>query len=414
MNKVIYILLATLAAGIAQADEARMKAMREAFDRMDRDDFYDGIEMAGDCTQRRDFPCAERQLARIRDLADGEAAERLYSLAAGNLQAEIQRVAEEQRLRREAEERRQREEASRIAAEEAAERRRRIAEEEESARVIGAAILSVGESVGKAYADIAAGNARTQAMMNEYHESVARENRRAAEARAEQSRRDREERNAQENYERKRAAASAQLAAALRESREQSQREAGINAYQQAQATTAAARTSSSTLSGSATSPGSGTANTARTSAAPFAAGAMQDTAPATSDGVAASPAAAKPVTDGNRYTASPEGVVICELGTGGRFTCHTTLGTLIDGGPNQPAGWRTPEEAAGYVGGCRSPRRITWRAGYEVFGCGTGITGMSNYIDVAAKLGVTVPGRNTYWCKPLEIGCNRTSRPGQ
>lgn len=434
MTRAMFFLLTALFGSLAEADTAKMNAMREAFARMDQEDFFDGIEKANQCIQFRDFACAEKQLAEIRELANSAADERLLALATSNLQMEKQQAAEDARRQREAEEQRRRQIAAEEAAEEREARRRRIEREEEGARVIGAAILGAGQAVGQAYTDIAASNARTQEMMNEYHESVARERQQAEAARADKARREREERIAQQNYDRNRAAASAQLAAALRESREQSEREAGIRAYQQAQANTAAARTSSALLTGgvTVTAPGTGNAAARSTGSAATgytssgastssASGSSTSSKSASSNSASASSASAssaapaattKAKTDSADYVASPEGVVICELKTGGKFSCTSTLGTTIYGGPNETEGWRTPAEATAHVGGCRTPRRITWRSGYEVFGCGTGITGMSNYIDVAAKLGVTVPGRNTYWCKPLEIGCTRTTRP--
>lgn len=415
MKRMMIFLLAALLGSVAQADAGKMKAMREAFDRMDQEDFFDGIEKANECTQRRNFDCAEKTLLEISELVNGDADLRLYTMAAGNLRAEIQRATTEEQMRREAADRHRREQAARIAAEEAEERRQRREEEAESARVIGAAILSVGQSVGQAYVDIEASRARNQAVMDEYNEARAREQRRAAEARAEQARRDREERIAQQNYDRNRAASSAQLSAALRESRAQSQREAGISAYQQSQAATAALRTSSAGLASGVTVAGAGSgsaavkAATAKSNNSSFSTS-NSNTGNSSSTSTAA--ATAKSKSNSADYVASPEGVVICELKSGGNFACNTPLGSVINGGPTAGEGWRTPAEATAYVGGCRTPRRITWRSGYEVFGCGTGVTGMSNYIDVAAKLGVTVPGRNTYWCKPLEIACARTSKP--
>lgn len=413
MKRIVIFLLAALLGSVAQADAGKMKAMREAFDRMDREDFFDGIEKANECTQRRNFDCAEKTLLEISELVNGDADLRLYTMAAGNLRAEIQRATTEEQMRREAADRHRREQAARIAAEEAEERRQRREEEAESARVIGAAILSVGQSVGQAYVDIEASRARNQAVMDEYNESRARQQRLAEEARADQTRRDREERLAQQNYDRNRAAASAQLSTALRESRAQSQREAGISAYQQSQAATAALRTSSAglasgiTVAGADSGSAAAKAATAKSSANTSSSNTGNSNAPTST-----AAATAKSKSNSADYVASPEGVVICELKSGGNFACNTTLGSVINGGPTAGEGWRTPAEATAYVGGCRTPRRITWRSGYEVFGCGTGVTGMSNYIDVAAKLGVTVPGRNTYWCKPLEIACARTSKP--
>ncbi|MDP2229244.1 MAG: hypothetical protein Q8J78_17400 [Moraxellaceae bacterium] len=260
MKKVMIVLLATLLGSVAQADPAKMNAMRDAFARMDREDFLDGIEKANSCTLRRDFSCAEKQLADIKELADSSADSRLFTLATSNLQAEKQRVAEEQRIRREEEDRRRRAEAERIAAERAAEEReeRRLRREADASRhaAIMGAFADVRQSIDRAGADLESSRARNQAVLNDYHEARAREQRLAAEARAEQSRRDREERIAQQNYDRRRAEASAQLTAALNESRAQSQREEGIRAYQQAQATTAASRSSSALLGGSATAQG--------------------------------------------------------------------------------------------------------------------------------------------------------------
>jgi hypothetical protein len=122
--------------------------------------------------------------------------------------------------------------------------------------------------------------------------------------------------------------------------------------------------------------------------------------------------ASARGAAGGGDHRESPQGVVICELGDAGRFACTTTLGTRITGAPSAPPGWRTPEEAARHVGGCRQARPLSWRAGYAVFGCGTGVTGASNDIDVAARLGVQIPGRQTFWCRPMESGCSRTQRP--
>lgn len=398
MKKTMLFLLAAMLGSVAQADTARMNAMREAFARMDREDFQDGIEKANDCTQHRDFSCAEKQLADVEELIESSADELLFTMATRNLQAEKQQVAEEKRLAKEAEDRRRREEAARIAAEEREERERQRQEDAETHAAIMEAFASAKQSIERSGAETAALMARNQAVMNEYHASVRREQQQANADRAYQAQREREERAAQQNYDRRRAAASAQLATALKDSSTQRQREASISAYQQAQAATAALRTSPASLSGGVTmaAPGLGSNTAGPTTATGFG---------NTSDRTATS-------ARGVEYIASPEGVVICELEAGGRFSCTTPIGTTISGGPNQVTGWRTPAEAVAYVGGCRTPRRISWRSGYEVFGCGTGITGSSNYQDVADMLGVTVPGRNTYWCKPLEVGCTRTSKP--
>lgn len=254
MNKIMIVLLGLLLGSFAQADPAKLNAMRDAFARMDREDFFDGIEAANGCILRRDFVCAEKHLADIKELADSSADSRLLALTLNNLQAEKQQVAEENRLRQEAEERQRRAEAARIAAERAAEereerQRRREADAARHAAIMGA-FADVRQSIDQAGAEMAASRARNQAVLDDYHAARAREQRLAAEARAEQARRDREERIAQQNYERRRAEASAQLAAALNESRAQRQREEGIRAYQQAQAATAASRSSSALLAG--------------------------------------------------------------------------------------------------------------------------------------------------------------------
>lgn len=120
----------------AMADEAasdKAAKARAAFDRMDREDFLDGIEAANACIARRHFPCAEKQLKDIRELANGSADELLLTMATNNLRAEQQRVEAEERARREQQEYERRQEEARLAAEREQERREEAARRAEAA-----------------------------------------------------------------------------------------------------------------------------------------------------------------------------------------------------------------------------------------------------------------------------------------
>lgn len=309
------------------------------------------------------------------------------ALEAKQRQLEQQRMATQQRQEAERREQAAAQRRAQEAAEARAERARQRADENAGPSFAQA----FASAMGQVSADMARQNAQRQRELNALtlsnqqalaSQQQARE--RAAQQATEDSRRNRQELTAQQNLERQQAAARADLNRRMAEAEREQAAERARLASQ-----TAAMNRQLANPSGGYVSP--------------FEAGAAR--APAVSGNGSGAGNSAD-------YFESPEGVVICELHEGGRFSCTTTLGSTITGGPSQASGWRTPQEAVAYVGGCRIPRRITWKAGHEVFGCGSGITGMSNYIDVADRLGVTVPGRNTYWCKRLEINCTRTSRP--
>lgn len=309
--------------------------------------------------------------------------------------AERERVETERQL---AAERAQRAEAERqqILAQQQAEERALIerqraqarAEQSRTNQAIAGALLGALGTVGNAYvatkqAELASLTARNQAALAAQRaQTQAQERARESAARQAQQQR-------QQAAQNQLAQAQAHAQAALRQRQEAAERQAAADRARLAAQTAAVNRQLAN--------PGGGYVS-------PFETGAGR---------TAASPA---PPVSGSRdsaeYRPSLEGVVICELGDAGTFRCTTTIPSTVGGGPNAGSGWRTPEEAASRHGGCREPRRIPWRPGYEVFGCGTGVTGASNYVDVADRLGVTVPGRRTFWCKPLEIGCNRTAKP--
>lgn len=143
------------------------------------------------------------------------------------------------------------EERQRQAEEEQAEREYQAqrAEQDASRRAaIMGAFADVQQNFHQMGSDLEASRARNQAVLNEYHASLQREQAATSAAQAEQARREREERAAQQNYDQNRARASAQIAAALAGASEQSRQEADIRAYHDAQAATAALRTQSSQL----------------------------------------------------------------------------------------------------------------------------------------------------------------------
>jgi hypothetical protein len=131
------------------------------------------------------------------------------------------------------------------------EREARARQQEEDANrhaVIMGAFADVQQNFNQMGTDLEASRAQNQAVLNEYHAARQRDLEYAAAAQADQSRREREERAAQQNYNQNQAIASAQLARALNASSAQSQREADIRAYHDAQAATAAQRSQSSQL----------------------------------------------------------------------------------------------------------------------------------------------------------------------
>jgi len=131
------------------------------------------------------------------------------------------------------------------------EREARARQQEEDANrhaVIMGAFADVQQNFNQMGTDLEASRAQNQAVLNEYHAARQRDLEYAAAAQADQSRREREERAAQQSYNQNQAIASAQLARALNASSAQSQHEADIRAYHDAQAATAAQRSQSSQL----------------------------------------------------------------------------------------------------------------------------------------------------------------------
>lgn len=90
-------LLLGLALALSPAAQAGNAAKaRAAFDLMDRQDFLDGIEAAGQCVQRNDFACAEKTLAGIKEMASSPEQDQLWAAASRELQGARQRVAQQQ------------------------------------------------------------------------------------------------------------------------------------------------------------------------------------------------------------------------------------------------------------------------------------------------------------------------------
>lgn len=157
MKKKIVLLLAALALpAVADTETAAKeggrdsaKSMRDAFARMDHEDFLDGVEKADKCTRQRDFACAEKALKDSKDLASSSADSMLLMLATSNLQAEKQRAADEVAARIAEDARRRREEQQRIAAAQAEERRRQAAEAQNSGMQWGKlGALGLGAAAG--------------------------------------------------------------------------------------------------------------------------------------------------------------------------------------------------------------------------------------------------------------------------
>ncbi len=126
MKKLWIFSLLLVANTSAFADDDKAAKARAAFERMDQQDFRDGIEAANNCTRNRDFECAQQHLDEVKELLNNSMDDMVYAMAGQNLQREKDQVALELRLQREAEERQrleqQRLEQQRLAAE--AERRR--------------------------------------------------------------------------------------------------------------------------------------------------------------------------------------------------------------------------------------------------------------------------------------------------
>jgi hypothetical protein len=84
------------------ASAEKLQEMSEMFDRLDREDFLDGLERVDECTARRDFACADAELSKIKKLVNGRGDQRLWAQASANRVAEQQRMQGEQEQRQQA------------------------------------------------------------------------------------------------------------------------------------------------------------------------------------------------------------------------------------------------------------------------------------------------------------------------
>lgn len=292
-------------------------------------------------------------------------------------EARKQQQAAYDRERRESEARRRAEEEQ----EEREERRRRQREDEEGARIIGAAIVGAGASVGQAYRDIGDSRDRFNAEQQERQEAVARQQRydqEQAQIRRDQERR---EQTAQSNIQH-----SQQLAALERQQREWQGKsaakiEAEQRAYNQAQAARNSARPSSALL-----------------------------------DTPTSAPAAASAATkEAKRYPAVPEAVAVCvSAGKAEHFRCYNTLSTSPSAvHPKESSGWRTPEEWLGHISNCKSNSgRRSLNDGGMYWLCGYGVSGIVQ--DTASAAGVQISGRGTFYCDASESYCKRRTPTGK
>lgn len=99
----VALMLAPQLADAAQKKNSKAEAARAAFERMDREDFLDGLEEADACTRRLDFGCAQRKLAEIQPLIATAEQERLWQQAGNSVQYAAQQ--QQQRLAQQALER---------------------------------------------------------------------------------------------------------------------------------------------------------------------------------------------------------------------------------------------------------------------------------------------------------------------
>lgn len=140
----------------ALASVEKLQEMSALFDKLDREDFLEGLERAEACTARRDFSCADAELLKVEKLVNGRDDRQLWELASANRAAEQARVTEEarqrvalqRRLEREAEERE--EQARQLAWEQQQQEERAQAARESEANmkgmvaILGAAALGAG------------------------------------------------------------------------------------------------------------------------------------------------------------------------------------------------------------------------------------------------------------------------------
>jgi TPR repeat protein len=103
------------------------------------------------------------------------------------------------------------------------------------------------------------------------------------------------------------------------------------------------------------------------------------------------------------------EAVMVCTNPTGprGNFSCLSPLNRR-SGHLNDVSGSRTPQEMVDSSNAaCPGARRLT-SSSHLVWGCGFAATNNSNSMDRSA--GITITGRELYFCSAKETSCRRTS----
>ncbi|HEX6591662.1 MAG TPA: hypothetical protein VF050_06655 [Moraxellaceae bacterium] len=93
MKKWMLLLLPLLLLPVEEVQANKAAKARAAFDRMDREDFLDGIEEAGRCTQAANYPCADSILARIKELISDEDQQQLWQQTSNDVRNARQRAA---------------------------------------------------------------------------------------------------------------------------------------------------------------------------------------------------------------------------------------------------------------------------------------------------------------------------------
>lgn len=180
--------------------------MADQFDRVDKQDFQEVINNANVCIRARDFSCGDEQLRKAAKLANGSQDKLALNTATQNLQAERQRVRDEETRREEA----RREE------EQAEERRRRAEREEEESS------STASSGYGNAFMQGMQQSMNNYAAMNKIHnESMQNINRIVEEKKAnERAAREQREREAREAAEFRAQERARQNAAAERRTQE--------------------------------------------------------------------------------------------------------------------------------------------------------------------------------------------------
>lgn len=104
------------------------------------------------------------------------------------------------------------------------------------------------------------------------------------------------------------------------------------------------------------------------------------------------------------------ETVVVCTPpNERGSFKCYGPNGSF-SGHPNQPKGYKTPEEVVtmNMKWSCPYQKRFASVNNHSIWGCGQGATGSTSSKD--SSQGLPIPERATYYCKPKQIGCKNQS----